>query len=298
MTEMYAMLSRPGPVEASILAELSPGFRVRRYPTENVTLRTLEGGAGEGAPVVLLHGRGHAATMWFPLLPELGKSRRVIAVDLPGFGHASTAPFRSGGAEGAVRYFVDPVETLLLEQGIRDPIVIGHSLGGLVALEIALRGALTPSRLVLIGGMGLGPQMTHLTRAFFRAGPERVARSVGPKLFGRIAPYPDTELGRRLSALEYELYSVRGGRQAPTAAFNALFPPIGAAFNRFERLPSVRTPSLLVWGEKDQVFPLEVGEAAARVMPAAELLIEPLGHSPHLEAPERVLPRIVEFIGR
>src|SRR6185503_2394534 len=144
---------------------------------------------------------GHAATIWLPLLPELGRHRRVLALDLPGFGHASSPPFEAGSAEAGVRFFVDPVETFLREQGLGDAILIGHSLGGLVALELALRGAVKPQKLVLIGSMALGGSMTYLSRAFFLAGPERMARAVGPKVFGRIAPLANTELGRRLSAL-------------------------------------------------------------------------------------------------
>jgi pimeloyl-ACP methyl ester carboxylesterase len=141
--------------------------------------------------------------------------------------------------------------------------------------------------------------MSYPSRAFFRAGPERVARVMGPAITKRISPLPDTPLGRKLSALEYELYSVRGGRPSAAAAFNSLFPAVGGAFHRLPHLPEIACPSLLLWGDRDEVFPPSVAENAARVMQKPELqILKGLGHAPHLEAPDRVLPGILDFIGR
>lgn len=301
MADMFAVVSRPGPVETEVLAELSPMFSVRRRAASRVTLRTLEGGPEKPGdpPIILLHGRGHAAPMWLPLMPALCRERRVIAVDLPGFGHSSAEPFEGGSAEEGLRFFVDPIEILLMSLDIKEPILIGHSLGGLISVEIALRGSLRPRGLGLIGSMGLGPAMSYPSRAFFRAGPERIARLVGPAITARISPLPDTPLGRTLSALEYEFYSVRGGRRFPAAAFNTLFPAVGGAFHRFAHLPEITCPALLLWGDRDAVFPPSVAEEAARVMQRPELhIIKGLGHAPHLEAPERILSVILDFIGR
>lgn len=303
MADMYAVVSRPGPVEASILSELSPAFTVHRRPTTQITLRVLEGGPtgpsadGGAPPLILLHGRGHAATMWFPLLPALAQKRRVIAIDLPGFGHSSSEPFTRGSAEDAVRFFVDPVEALLASMKLEDPVLVGHSLGGLIAAEIALRASLSPGKLVLIGSMGLSPEMTYASRAFFRAVPERVARAVGPRVMKLISPLPDTPVGRRAAALEHELYTVPGGRPFAAAAFNALFPAVGPAFHRRPHLRAITCPTLLLWGEKDAAFPPSIARDAAALMPRATVTIEPLGHSPHLEAPERALSAILDFIG-
>jgi pimeloyl-ACP methyl ester carboxylesterase len=311
---MYAVVSHPGPVEASILSELSPRFRVRRRPILSATLRCLEtesalaaategasaGGAISGAaalpPVVLLHGRGHAAPIWLPLLPALAERRRVVAVDLPGFGHSSSVPFETGTPEDGLRFFTDPIEALIRGLSLTDAVFIGHSLGAFIALELALRGSAAPEKLVLIGGMGLGPSMSYPSRAFFRAGPERLVHALGPRFLNLVAPYPKTPLGDRLAALEHELYAVRGGRSFPAAAFNALFPRVGPAFHRRDRLGAVRCPTLLLWGEHDAVFPPSVARDAAAAIPDATLRIDPLGHAPHLEDPARVLPALLDFL--
>lgn len=300
MTDVYAVVSHPGPIEASVLSDLSPTFTVRRQAIANVTLRSLETEgppkAAAGPPVVLIHGRGQAATTWFPLLPELARRGPVIALDLPGFGHSASIPFRGGSPEDGLRFFVDPVEALLIERGLQGAAIVGHSLGGFIAAELALRGAVQPSKLVLIGGMGLGPAMSYASRAFFLAGPERVIRFGGPRLLHLLDPYPDTPTCRRIAALAHELYAVRGGRPDASAAFNALFPSLGPAFNRFERLGSITCPTLLLWGQNDAVFPTSVAEKAAAQMPNATLRVEPLGHAPHLEDTTRILPLLTSFL--
>lgn len=297
MTNVHALVSRPGPAERAILEELTaaePPFTVHRRTALNMTLRTLEGGSGP--PVVLLHGRGSAATAWFPLLPELARRHQVVAVDLPGFGHASSPPFRGSGFEDGLRFFTDPVEALLLEMDLGGAALVGHSLGGLVALEIALRKRARPSKLVLIAPMGVGPTMTALSRAYFRAPPERLARLLGASLFRRVHPPPPTPIGERLAALDAELCAVPDGRVAPVAAFNAMVPWRGPVPHRLARLGEIDAEVLLVWGERDDVFPAPVGIAAAAAMPRATLRMVPLGHSPHLEDPARVLPEIVAFL--
>lgn len=284
-------LRDPGPVEAGLLGELAPGLKPRRCPLRGGgALRLLEG--GEGPPVVLLHGRGNAASMWFPLLGGLAREHRVLAVDLPGFGCSSVpaGPLRT--AEDGLRFFVEPVEELLSTLGPGPMTLVGHSLGGLVSLELALRGRVPVERLVLVDAMGLGPEMARDARLFFRVGPERVARVLGPRLFGRIAPLPDSPLNRRLAALGYELMTVPGGRPEATRAFNTLVPLTGGVFHRSERLGEVKQPTLLYWGEHDTVLPVSLAEAAVKVMPHAQLARVPAGHSPHLEQPDQAVSKL------
>jgi pimeloyl-ACP methyl ester carboxylesterase len=299
VTNVHAVVSRPGPTETALLEELAraaPALVARRRAALNMTFRYLEGGGGP--PVVLLHGRGGAATTWFPWLPELARRHRVLAPDLPGFGHSSSPPFEGGGFEEGLRFFVEPVERLLLDLDLAGAALVGHSLGGLVAVELALRGRVRPARLVLIGAMGLGPVMTTASRAYFRAGPERLVHLLGPSLFRRLRPPLKTPLGARLGALHADLAAAPDGRVAPAAAFNALFPAVGPVPSRLGRLGEIEAETLVLWGERDEVFPAPLALGAAAALPRATLRLLPLGHAPHLEAPERVLPEITGFLAR
>jgi len=309
--DVFTVVSRPGPFEASVLSDLAPAFETHRQVAAQVTLRRLQG--GEGPPVVLLHGRGHAAPMWSPLLPELGRQHRVIAFDLPGFGHSSpglwagawppldgrssiAGPSREADQEAALRFFVDPIEDALVQLALDRPAIVGHSLGGLVAVELALRGKIKPASLVLIGAMGLAPHATRSSRFFFHTDPERMARLLGAALWTRMTPLPPTPSARRLAALEHELHAIGGGRPTPSAAFKCLFPLSGPLFHRHERLREIDIPVFLLWGEHDFIFPSPIAIAAAAALPEARVRIGPFGHAPHLEAPGAVLPEILEAI--
>ncbi len=296
MTDIHAIVSHPGAIESSILEALATSVVVQRRPLSPVTLRTLEG--GEGAPVLLLHGRMHAATIWAPLIQALVPSRRVIAVDLPGLGHSSSPPFRSHDPEEAARFFVDPIASLVRELGLERASIVGHSLGGLVALELVLRGHVRPPKLALVSSMGLGPSMSAAARAFYRFGPERIVRLLGTTLFSRLL---DTASPRarssRPAALEAELARILGGKAPPSRAFNTLLPLFGPIYDRSLDLQRIDVETLVVWGEDDPVIPAPVAIAAAASIPRAELVMLPgLGHAPHLEDEGRVVPKLASFL--
>ncbi|NRD58066.1 alpha/beta fold hydrolase, partial [Corallococcus exiguus] len=262
-------------------------------------VRILEGGPPEGArsTVVFLHGRGNSATHWFPYLTVLARHHRVLALDLPGFGQSTPADVHVKSAEDAVRFFTAPVEEALGMLAPGPVSVVGHSLGGLVALELTLRGTVPVERLVLVDAMGLGPEMPRASRLFFRAGPERLARNLGPWALARMLPPPPTPLGEKLGQLGYELLSVPGGRPEAAQAFNALVPLTGPLFHRRERLGEVKVPVLLIWGERDETLPVTLADEAARGLPQARVVRVACGHSPQLEHPERVLPELKAFLG-
>src|SRR5262249_21076605 len=158
----------------------------------------------------------------------------------------SRAPaFGGGGFDAGAEFFTAPIEAWLEREGIIMPAVIGHSLGGLCAVELALRGRVRLRRFILIGGMGLGPQMTYLSRFFFRAGPERIGRGLGRAIFERIAPPVDTPEGRRNADLDYELYTA-SPRHDAARAFDALYPTWGPVPHRLARLREIDAPALLL----------------------------------------------------
>lgn len=277
-----------------MLAELAGVVEIRRPIAAGVGLRVLE--LGEGPPVVLIHGRGHASTMWWPILLDLAKRHRVLAVDLPGFGHSSSPHF-VGGADAALDFFVAPVEAWLERELGEGFALCGHSLGGLVSLSLSLRRRVRPSKLVLVAPMGLGPAMTAPSRAYFRAGPERLARWLGPRLVRALtSSLPRNPEADRLEALSFELSSVYGGRRAAQRAFDALCPLGGPAYHLADRLHEIDVPTLIVWGDDDRVFPSPVALAGAARIRGSRLKMFPLGHCPHLEAPGLILRELDAFL--
>jgi pimeloyl-ACP methyl ester carboxylesterase len=288
-----------GPVERAVLRDLAPTFSVRFVDAAGARLRLLEGGPRDRSTLLVLHGRGAASTSSFPILPELARAHHVVAVDLPGFGSSVAAPGPAPrDLRDALAFFADPIAALIEAEGLSGASVLGHSLGGLVALDLALRPELHVAKLVLVASMGLGPQVTFGARAFFRVGPERLARWLGPRLFSRLSPFPDTPVGQRLGALAYELYAAPGGHAAAARAFEALAPVLGPAPHLAARLGEVRAPTLLLWGERDEAIPAPLAIAGASALPNGELHMMAAAHSPHLEDPDAALPVVLRFLAK
>lgn len=282
---IYTAVSRPGPIERAILERLEPTVRTRPRLGGGVALRSLETQPVSGRPtLLLLHGRGHAASVWADWLAGLAPVARTIALDLPGFGHAGAAPLTDPTPEGALRWFVDPVEQVAIKEG--PVILVGHSLGGLIALETALRGRADVKGLVLIGSMGLSGEILPMARLYLRAGPERLARFTSLLRRG----------GSEIAGLRRELYLVRGGRPQPKGAFDLLVPLLGDVTNRASRLEQATMPTLLLWGRDDDAFPLPVAMKAAALMPRAKLEVLDAGHCPHLERTDACLALVRPFV--
>ena len=293
---IFTVVSRPGPAEERVLARLEGCATLKRRLGGDVALRTIEStpAAASTAPtLVFLPGRGHSAAMWAPFFEAFRERAALIAFDLPGFGHSGASTERPRSQEAALELFARPLEAAL--QGAGPLVLIGHSLGGLCALELALRGRVEVAGVVLIGSMGLGPYVSPRARAYLRMGPERLAR-IAHRL-GRSGPgVSHAAKDADMAALRHELHAVPGGRPLAKRAFDMLVPLFGDAISRRDRLSELALPVLLVWGDHDEAFPLPIAMAAQARVPLAELEVLSAGHSPHLEVPELVIARIERFL--
>ena len=215
--------------------------------------------AGSGEPLVLVHGLGGSWRWWSPLLSALAARRRVTVVDLPRL-HPPVRPDRL--SEWLGRW--------LDAAGLEQVDLAGHSLGGLVAAELASADSGRTRRLVLVAPAGI-----PCGRSF----PSRAAQ------------------------LFVELYVAR--RWLPMLAADALRTgPVdvarGVAFvsgrDLRAELASVRAPTLLVWGERDRLVPLHVAEEWRQTLPDARLAFLQCGHVPMLEAPRQLADSMVTFL--
>ena len=215
--------------------------------------------AGSGEPLVLVHGLGGSWRWWSPLLSALAARRRVTVVDLPRL----HPPVRPDRLSEWLRSWLDAA-------GLERVDLAGHSLGGLVAAELAAADSDRARRLVLVAPAGI-----PCGRSF----PSRAAQ------------------------LFVELYVAR--RWLPMLAADALRTgPVdvarGVAFvsgrDLRAELASVRAPTLLVWGERDRLVPLHVAEQWRQTLPDARLAFLQCGHVPMLEAPRQLADSMVTFL--
>jgi len=257
--------------------------------------------AGDGPAVLLVHGITGSARHWELLFPILAERHTVIAPDL--LGHGESAKPRGDYSLGA---FATGLRDLLLALGDDRVTVVGHSLGGGIAMQLAYQHPERCERLVLVASGGLGAEVHHLLRAATLPGSELVLPVLtGDRLRG-LAAGAATALRRvGLDAGPDLAEMVRGldtladaqTRHAFLETLRSVVGPGGQKVDARDRLYLAESmPSLIVWGEHDPIIPAEHGVDAHRMMPGSRLELFDAGHFPHLEHPFEVARAIGDFV--
>ena len=253
--------------------------------------------AGAGPPIVLIHGLGGSATNWSELAPLLAQSHRVIVPDLPGHGRSEPLAAVSG-----LQPFADRVYAVMEHEGAVPATVVGHSLGGLVALRLALRRPDAVSGLVLTASAGLstGARWARdLLTAFTVIRPGRlagryrtlVARS--PALRRLVFGFVSVADPVGLTDLAVEGFLAGQVLHTDTAsAWRALRDD-----DPREELEHVRVPLLVLWGADDAQLPLDDAFEYARRLRAPLRTIAGCGHLLIGERPEACAHAITDFLG-
>jgi len=257
---------------------------------------------GSGPLVVLIHGITSTSATWERVLPTLARRFTVLAPDL--IGHGDSAKPRGDYSLGA---YASGVRDLMIALGHDHGTVVGHSLGGGVAMQLAYQFPERCDRLVLVDSGGLGSDVHLLLRAATLPGSELVlpllahARLLeGGRAIGRALGRVGLRLGTDMAEMARGHASL-GDREARLAFIHTLrsiVDPRGQRVSALDRLYLAEAvPFLIVWGERDPIIPVEHGRAAHAHVPTSRLEIFPdAGHFPHLEAPERFLDVLADFI--
>jgi pimeloyl-ACP methyl ester carboxylesterase len=256
---------------------------------------------GSGPVLLLLHGIANSSETWSRVLPALAERFTVVAPDLLGHG-ASAAP----SGDYSLGAHASGARDLLTALGHERATIVGHSLGGGIAMQFAYQFPERSERLVLVSSGGLGREVHLLLRAAALPGADWVLPvlasgpllGLGRRLGGvlrraRIAPTGDLEvLARGFASLDSA-----GSRQAFLHTVRAVIGPGGQRVSAHDRLAlAARLPTLIVWGEDDHIIPLAHGQAAHAAMPNSRFVAFPgAGHMPHDDAPDRFVELLVEF---
>lgn len=255
-------------------------------------------GDGAGPPVLLVHGLGGEWTVWLETIPDLALSRRVIAVDLPGFGASPLGP-DAPSIDGAARMLA----TLCAALELDSVVVAGSSLGGWIAAELALQQPDLVRALVLIGAAGISPTRWERAKTVSVMWSASRVAPLGSRFRRPIAARPRLRrmaLGftvDRADRLPADLVY----RCLPEAASEGFRPYLKAAigswsFEWSERLRTLERPALVVWGERDGLLPVRHGREWERLLPDADLVVVPgAGHLPMLERPQVVNQLLARF---
>lgn len=259
--------------------------------------------AGDGPPLLLLHGIGSNRQTWRPVLQALGRRFTVVAPDL--LGHGDSAKPRADYSLGG---FANGMRDLLGVLGMERATVVGHSFGGGVAMQFAYQFPERTERVVLEASGGLGREVTPVLRALTLPGSGRVLaaldtvpRRLPIKVVNALAHWlPAGPLTSDLAEVGTILEGLHG-----YAARTAFLHVLSHVIDWRGQLVTMRDraylaegmPVLVVWGEGDTVLPVAHASAAVEAMPAARLLTMPgVGHFPHAERPAEFSAAVIDFV--
>lgn len=269
-------------------------------------VRALQVGAGSrGDPLVLVHGVGGWAENWSEVLgPLAATGRRVVAIDLPGFG-ASERPRHARYFDPERPYYARFMVEALDVLGIERAHLIGNSLGGAVAYVAATTFPERARSLVLVAPGGLGAEVPLFMRLATLPGAGLLARlprrpesadavlrscfydpaAIPAHLYDEVRTYGQRSLGEFIRVLRYGV-DVRGVKPRLRARWAA-------------RSVAYRGPVLVLWGREDLVLPVRQAAAAEALFPAAEVrIIERCGHLPQVEQPQAFVDALAPFLDR
>ncbi|HEY7850542.1 MAG TPA: alpha/beta fold hydrolase [Ktedonobacterales bacterium] len=244
---------------------------------------------GEGEPLVLLHGRGSAAALFTPIFAPLAAQRRVIALDLPGWGLSEKPIFTGRTPQDALRFWMDGVLALLDHLGLDRVDLLGHSMGGFTALGLALEHPDRVRSLLLADAGGLGRTLALDVRLYFWLKPERLHRWLGRNFMARVLAQDGAKRGvPRDEAFEFTWQVTTQQAIIPSGAraFDRWIDLFGVHLNFLDRLLKLEQPTLLLWGERDRVAPYADALRARKLIRHGRLVVfTSCGHSPFTERP-------------
>jgi pimeloyl-ACP methyl ester carboxylesterase len=257
---------------------------------------------GEGDPVVFVHGLSGAWVNWLENIPHFARDHRVIAMDLPGFGH-SPMPAEKISISGYGRI----VDELLGALDIDRAVIVGNSMGGFIGAEVAIQFSTRVERLVLVSAAGISiehqrnePVLRVLgllddwlilgggwaaTRSDALSGRPRMRRQIMKLVAHRAEKLPAALIAEQVKG---------SGKPGFVPALDAL-----TDYPIRDRLADIRCPVLVVWGEEDRLVPVKDAYEFGRLIPDARVVVWPeTGHVAMLERPDAFNALVDEFIAQ
>ena len=258
--------------------------------------------AGTGPALVLVHGLTLSSAAWREVMPALAQRFTVVAPDL--LGHGDSAKPRGDYSIGA---HADGIRDLLVALGIERATFVGHSLGGGIAMQFAYQFPERCERLVLVASGGLGREVSPFLRLVSVPGSELVLDLV---LNGRLHAAANwfggalRSVGLRLdtSATEkwrsYSTLATHEGRQAFVHTVRSVIDVSGQRVSAADRIYLASgIPTMIVWGDRDAVIPVDHARAAHALIAGSRLeILEGAGHLLPFEAASRFLPLLLDFM--
>jgi pimeloyl-ACP methyl ester carboxylesterase len=257
--------------------------------------------AGSGPVLLLIHGMAGTCANWESVIEPLAIHHTVIAPDFPG--HGASAP---GGGDYSLGSLASALRDLMLTLGHERATLVGHSLGGGVAMQFTYQFPEMVERLVLVSSGGLGPDVSPILRAAALPGAElfisatagvgsRIGSVIGRGL-GFVGLRPNADVAEVTRG--YATLTDPDRRKAFVATLRSVVGMEGQRVGALDKLYLADTlPLLIVWGENDPIIPVEHAREAHAQLPSAHLeIFEDTGHIPQQERPGRFIAVLERFL--
>ncbi len=255
----------------------------------------------DGPPVVLIHGLGASAEIWSANLDALASRYRVHVPDLPGFGRSEKPEWMDYSPGAYSRFLLDFMTAL----GIGRASLVGHSLGGGVALRAILDDPGRVDRLILVSSAGIGREVSlplriaslpFFNRIFFKP-----PLPVFTRFLHRLV-YDPAAISGEFARLYYEMFFQPASIRAFTSIMRNIATLRGARPGILEPIRegfgTITAPTLILWGRQDRILPVTQALDAAGSIPGARLhVFERCGHMPNVEYPGEFNRLVLEFLG-
>jgi pimeloyl-ACP methyl ester carboxylesterase len=257
--------------------------------------------AGSGPVLLLVHGMAGQAENWRAVIEPLARRHTVVAPDLPG--HGESEP---GGGDYSLGALASGLRDLLIGLGHDRATLVGHSLGGGIAMQFTYQFPEMVERLVLVSSGGLGPEVSAILRAaalpgadLFISATAGVGQRMGSALgrgLGAVGLRPSADVAE--VARGYASLSDADRRHAFLATLRSVVGTGGQRVAAGDRLYLAEAlPILIVWGSRDPIIPVGHGEAAHETLPGSRLeIFDGAGHLPQVEEPGRFAAALDRFL--
>jgi pimeloyl-ACP methyl ester carboxylesterase len=270
---------------------------LRRVEIDGTPINYVDLGAGEREPVVFVHGLSGQWQNWLENLPRAAQERRVLAPDLPGFGLTPEPRERI-----TIPWYGRCVEAFCEKLGLGEVAMVGNSMGGFIAAEVAIQFPSRVSRLVLVSAAGISSTNIR-RRPILLAG--RIATAIATNTAARDRELASRPITRHLSLafvarhpkllradLAYEGFFKGTSKPGFDDALRACLD-----YDFTDRLPEVRVPTLIVWGENDSIIPVRDANEFERLIPdSRKVVMQETGHIPMAERPQAFNDLLLEFL--
>ncbi len=282
--------------EDKLLALINFPITIKQIPIDGYNINYAVAGSGE--PLLLIHGGNIGWGAWYPNIAELSQHFAVYAIDLPGAGRSTRLNYRTLDPE---KDFLHVVENFIKTLGLKNLNLIGCSIGGWIALQLALRHSELIHRIVVEDSVGFANHagISDKLISFYPLALLLSKTVINPQKRGNVEKFLEQIFYNKNLVLPKEFvdYFWDTMKNSHNLLLISRLNSLHKKLNLEKQLPNILNKTLIVWGEEDEIMPLQKNIQNFNLIPQVQTsLIKQVGHMPSLEQPEKFNKIVKDFL--